>query len=276
MTKKMAKIFPGFLLVFVLFTPNLSGQGHFEFGFHYGQWSIDVLRSTIEEGISDALKTNLKDQFLEDLRKDHNVEEGSYNQTVSFDSGGSNFGFELRWYPGGQNGSFSLGLSVEKTTMKVSLPEVSASLSLTDLDEGKSASFKGITSGEFLIKPFSFHFSFRWDISPSWKIHPYITFGFGAAGGTALEEAKYTYSYTGSYTISGEAEESRTGGETKTIKELKDELEAEGEEFFLPGFFPFIQLNLGLKGVISENLQIMVDAGIWDGLLIRGGIAFRF
>lgn len=274
--QKFTKILPAFLLVFVFFSPNLSAQGHFEFGFHYSSWSIDVLRGMIEEGISDALETDLKDEFLENIREEHNVEETSYSQEVSFDSGGNNYGFEIRWYPGGSEGSFSLGLSVEKTTMRVSLPKISASLSLTDLDEGKSANFQGTASGKFLIKPLSFHLSFRWDIKPVWRVHPYITFGFGAATGTAFEEAEYTYSYTGDYTVTGETPEHREGGETKSIKKLRDELEEEGEEFFLPPFFPFIQLNLGLKGEITENIHLLVDAGIWDGFLIRGGIALRF
>ena len=269
---KMAKIFPAFLLVFVFFPPNLSAQGHFEFGFHYGSWSIDILRSVIEEGISDALETDLKDQILEDIQVDNpELQERSYSQDVSFDSSGDNFGFEIRWYPGGHNGSFSLGLSVEKTTMEVSLPEISSSLELTD-----DTTFQGTGSGKFLIKPLSFHLSFRWDIKPSWKVRPYITFGFGAATGTALEEAEVSYSYEGDLSIPGEAPKHYEDEESKSLKELKDELEEEGEEFFLPSFFPFIQLNLGIKGKLTKNLHILVDAGIWDGFLIRGGIAFRF
>lgn len=275
--QKVTKILPGFLLCFMFLAPNLSAQGHFEFGFHYGSWNIDILRSLIEEGISDALETDLKDQFLEDIQADHpELQETSYIQDVSFDSSGNNFGFEIRWYPGGQNGSFSLGLSVEKTTMKVALPEVSASLSLKDQITNDTANFQGDVSGEFLIKPLSFHLSLRWDIKPSWKIHPYLTFGFGAATGTAFKEAKVSYSYEGDLDISGEAPEHFEGGETKTLKALKDDLEEEGEEFFLPGFLPIIQLNLGIKGELTENLYILVDAGIWDGFLIRGGIALRF
>lgn len=274
--KRMAKALPALFFLFMILAPVLSAQGHFEFGFHYSRWNINILRGIIEEGISSALETDLKDKFLEDLREDRpGLEEVSYSQEVSFDSGGDNYGFEIRWYPGGQNGSFSLGLSVEKTTMKISLPEVSAGLDLTDTDTGKSASFAAAADGEFLIKPLSFHLSFRWDIVPSAFIHPYITFGLGMAGGGALEQAEVTYSYTGDLTITGESPEHYEGGETKSIKELKDELEAEGESFFLPGFVPFIQLNLGLKGKLNENLHILVDAGIWNGFLIRGGIALR-
>jgi len=261
------------ILFFFFFTiKSLPAQGKVEFGFHYGSWSIDILRSMIEEEIGNALETDLKDKFLEDIQAEHPLlEEESYSQEVSFDSGGSNFGFEVRWYPGGYDGSFSLGLSIEKTTMRVSLPEISSSLELSD-----GSTFQATANGDFLLKPLSFHLHLRWDIKPSWKVRPYLTFGFGIATGTALENAEYSFSYSGDLDIAGEELEHFEGGESKTIKELKDDLEAEGEEFFLPGLLPFIQLNFGIKGELAENFYVLIDAGIWDGLLVRGGLAYRF
>lgn len=275
--QKTVTVIPAVLFLLILAVPHLRAQGHFEFGFHYSRWSIDILRGLIEEGISDALETDLKDKFLKDIQSEHPyLKETSYSQDIAFDSSGNNFGFEIRWYPGGHDGSFSIGFSVEKTSMTVSLPEVSASLNLKDDLTQEEASFQGDASGEFVIKPLSFHLSFRWDIIPSSVVHPYITFGFGAAGGTALEEAEVTYSYSGDLAVPGEDPEHYPEDiETKSLKELKDELEEEGEDFFLPGFMPFIQLNLGLKGKLTENLFILVDAGIFNGFLIRGGIALR-
>jgi len=52
-------------------------------------------------------------------------------------------------------------------------------------------------------------------------------------------------------------------------------MEAEDEDFLPLPFLPFIQLNLGLKGKITENIHLMVDAGIWNGFLIRAGLAIR-
>ncbi|MFP4081537.1 MAG: hypothetical protein ACLFVG_02145 [Candidatus Aminicenantes bacterium] len=276
--KKTAKIFPGLLFLFVVLTPGLSAQGHFEFGFHYGNWSIDILRGMIEDGINDALESELKDRILDDLKQDYpTLQEVSYDQDLSFDSGGENYGFEIRWYPGGHSGSFSLGLSVEKTTMRVSIPQVSASLSMEELITSRTADFQGDADGEFLIEPLSFHMSLRWDIMTAWRLHPYITLGFGAATGTALEEGEVSYSYSGDLDIQGEETKHYQDSETKTLKEFKDEYEQEeGEEFFIPGFLPFIQLNLGLKGVLTENLHVLVDAGVWDGFLLRGGVAVRF
>ena len=266
--KKVVKIFPVFLLAFLLFAPTLSAQGHFEVGFHYGKWSINILKSLIEEGISDAFN----DQVVEMIQEEHpDLEDVDYTFDVDFDSSGSNYGFEVRWYPGGENGSFSLGLSVEKTSMTVELPEVSLNIELTE-----NANFQGNANGKFVIKPLSFHLSFRWDILPSSRVHPYITLGFGAATGTALEEAEFSYYFSGDLDIEGEELEHFEEEDSKTLEELKEELEDEGEEFFLPGFIPFIQLNLGLKAEITENIHLLVDAGVWDGFLIRGGLAFRF
>ena len=254
-----------------VFAPGLQGQGNFEFGFHYSKWSLNIIKGLIEDALSENMKSTFSDDFLTDIQQDYpGLSEDSYEQDVSFDSSGSNFGFEARWYPGGRHGSFSLGLSVEKTSMEVSIPKLSA---LMDMDDGSY--YEADANASFIINPLSFHFSFRWDIIPSSPIHPYLTFGLGAATGTALDEAEFSYSYSGTYYEGGNSE-SYAGSETKTLTELKEDMEDEGEDFFLPGFIPFIQLNLGLKGEITDNLHLLVDAGIWNGFLLRGGIAFRF
>ncbi len=256
--------------------PPAQAQGHFELGFHYSRWSINLLRSFIEGGISDALETDLKNSILEDIQADYpSLEEMAYDQEVAFDSSGDNFGLEVRWYPGGANGSFSLGLSIEKTSIRIAVPEISASLSLRDSITGEEGHFAASSAGEFLIKPLSFHVSFRWDIIPSSVVHPYITFGLGVATGTALEGAQVTYAYSGDLTLPDESQEHYEDSLSKTLKELKEELEEEGEDFFLPGFIPFIQLNLGLKAKLSQNIHLLIDAGIWNGFLLRGGVAIR-
>lgn len=278
--KKTLKYFP-FLLFFMLFTAqNLPAQGKWEIGFHYSQWSIDILGSLIEDGISEALEEDLRDNFLEEIQKDYpDLAETSYDQEVEFDSGGDNYGFEIRWYPKGQYGSFSLGLSIEKTTMRVSLPKLSANMSLQDQMTNETANFQGDASGvQFEMKPLSFHLSFRWDINPTKRIRPYVTFGVGMAGGGAIEEGTYSVTWSGDLEIEGELPEHYEGEEEKTLKELKDEIEEDeedGDEFFLPGFLPFIQLNFGVKGELTRNVYLLIDAGIWDGFLIRGGLAFR-
>jgi len=261
--------------------PAFPAKGHFEFGLHYGAWSVNVLRGPIENLLSDALKTEFRDKFLEEIRKDNpNFQETSYSQKVSFDSGGHNFGLEARWYPGGQTGSFSLGLSVEKTTMKVSLPEVSAALAGRDSKTGQGGSLSGRVNGEIQIAPLSFHLNFRWDILPSARIHPYFSFGFGIAGASVYDNGKVTYSYLADFTSPTENEHYADSA-TKTFRQLEqeDNTDENGNpkpsDFKLPGFFPFVSMNFGLKAKITDNIHLLIDYGIFDGFLLRGGLAIR-
>lgn len=277
--KKFFKILlPGLLVVF--FAGRATGAtGRFEFNAHYGKWSLNLLKSLIEDKLNDVLESDIKKRFLEKVQEDHpSLIEKSYSQDINFDSNGDNYGFELRWYPGGEDGSFSLGLGVEKTSMKVSFPRVSGALELQDTfaPMAAEADFKAEASSEFLIKPTSYHLSFRWDILPSSSVHPYITLGVGAATGAALDKATVKYAYEGDLTISGEAPQHYEDSVEKTLQEIKADMEKDGEDFPLPNFVPFLQLNLGLKGMITKNLHIMIDAGIWDGFLLRGGLSLRF
>jgi hypothetical protein len=55
---------------------------------------------------------------------------------------------------------------------------------------------------------------------------------------------------------------------------LEGERNLKDVEEFLP-IIPIIQLNLGIKGEIIKGFYILIDFGIWNGFLLRGGIAFR-
>ena len=77
------------------------------------------------------------------------------------------------------------------------------------------------------------------------------------------------------YRIDGELYESYEASDTITLIEVKNELKKINKSVFLPVFIPFFQLNAGIKGKITNNLHVLVDAGIWNGISFRGGIAFR-
>jgi len=269
--KDTLRILPAVLLLLVGLHSNLSAQGHFELSFHYGMWSLDLLGNTIENAISDALETEVRDAILEEIQTDYpDLENPIYSQSLDFDSGGSNYGFEIRWYPGGQDGSFSLGFSVEKTKMEVELTEITADM---DFDDGST--FEGFAKGDVILNPLTFHLSFRWDIIASSPVHPYITLGVGAAAFSSIEDDEVSYAWEGELEVPGDPLTIYEGVKTKTIREIQDDLEEEDEDFLPLPFLPFIQLNLGLKGKITENIHLMVDAGIWNGFILRGGIALR-
>ncbi|MCJ7582696.1 MAG: hypothetical protein MUP98_19440 [Candidatus Aminicenantes bacterium] len=272
------KCLPILAFVFLLWPLSLVAQGHLEFGFHSSSWSLDVLKPLIEEGLNAMVENSLKDEIINIILEDRpRIEEIKYKQDITFDSGGNNWGFEVRWYPGGQKGSFSLGLSIEKSTMWVSLPHLAVNLTLFDTDSGKTGNFKGDASGaNFEMKPLSYHLHMRWDIVPRWKIRPFITFGLGLAGTNGvLKNSMLDISFRGTVTIEGEKPNVYDEAVTKTLQEIKDDGEAEGVDFLFPPVLPFIQFNLGLKGEITPNLYLIFETGIFNGFILRWGISAR-
>lgn len=278
MKRKMVSVIGALVFIGAFFPVRAFAAGpggYFEFNLHYSKWSVNIAKSIISDLLNNAVETRFRENFLEEFKKEHpNIQETSYSQELAFDSGGDNFGFEVRLYPGGEDGSFSLGLAVEKTTMRFTLTELKGTLEVRDVFTGQTGTLQGKAGGSIVVKPLSFHLSFRWDIVPSSRVHPYITFGVGASTAKAIDEFLLTYTYSGSMDFAGE-KDTFTGSGQKTGKELKEELEKEGDKLPL-NFIPFVQLNLGLKGVITSNLHFLVDAGIWNGFLLRGGLSFRF
>lgn len=265
--KKIIIILIAALTIFWLHIFPAFAQGHLEFSLHKSSWNINIFESAIESNLGNTLKKYI----LKEVYKDYPViEDSNYSQNVDFNSSGGNFGFEIRWYPKGKEGVYSLGVSLEKTTIKTGFSQISTNIELSD-----GSVYTGNFGGDFIMEPWSVHLSSRWDIIPSMRIHPYITIGLGVAKGTYLENAKISYDFSADLKIDGDVYESYEVSDTRTLLEVKNELKKINESVFLPGFIPFFQLNAGIKGEITNNLHILVDAGIWNGISFRGGIAFR-
>ena len=156
----------------------------------------------------------------------------------------------------------------EKTKMEIDLTEVAMDMTFQD-----SSTFLGQADGDIALNPLTFLLSVRWDILPKSPVHPYITLGVGAAAFSSFKDDVVSYAWLGELDVAGGPTETYEDSGTKTIEEIKEDLE-EGEDFPL-SFLPFIQLNLGLKGKITQNIHLMADVGIWNGFIIRGGIAIR-
>jgi len=265
-------------LVILLFSPGFAGKGRFEFGFHYSGWGINILRGIVEDA------ADFEDMLVSAVEDEHeNVMLMSYEQSVEFDTGGSNFGFEMRWYPKGYEGSFSLGLAVERTTMKIGPINIDASMRVEEQIsdwEIDTYQFDAQANADLLYKPLAFLLNFRWDIKRNWRVHPVITFGFGFASVGSLKKAELSYSIEGTLTGPDESE-IISESDKKTLQELMDEADEENGDGDAPTldeipFIPFVQLLVGVKGEITKNIYILVDGGIFDGFVIRGGVAVRF
>ncbi|MCJ7487596.1 MAG: hypothetical protein MUQ25_15720, partial [Candidatus Aminicenantes bacterium] len=144
------------LSVLLAAAPSLVAQGHFEFGGHYGRWSLNLLGNLAKDAANDAIKDELEDRILTDIQDSYpGLVLTSYEQSLDFSSSGDNFGVGFRFYPGGHRGSFSLGVSVERSTFKV-LPSVASLMALHDPNTMETATFDGIASADALIKATSF------------------------------------------------------------------------------------------------------------------------
>ncbi len=248
-------------LLAVGFTLALSqaGQteGKWEVGLHYGSWSVNLLESYFE----DIAAGIIEDEIMETIMREHPEKsglDGEYEQYLSLDSTGKNFGAEIRFYPSGKEGSFSLGLSVEKTEVQVNV----AGLVTQNLSDGSY--FDATGSAILLWEPISYHLSLRWDLLPAAIVHPYLTIGCGLASfaGYVSYEAQTEF-----YDGVTEEFEFDTASDTVSLDFLEN---------VEPSITPIIvQLNIGLRGRIGENIYVLVDAGIWNGLLIKGGVALR-
>jgi hypothetical protein len=113
-TRRITALWAGLCLAAGFVSDGASGK--FEFGFHYGSWSLNLLKPAIK-GLTDDLAEEMKNTQLDKIKEDHpdfDIREKAFHNDFDFDSSGHTFGFEVRWYPGGENGTFSLGLAVVK------------------------------------------------------------------------------------------------------------------------------------------------------------------
>jgi hypothetical protein len=96
-------------------------EGRFEVGFHVSNWSIDPAKGAFEDTLTKKTANEVRDHMTEQLRGafGSGLRPATYEQSLSLDSQGSNFGFEVRYYPLGRRGSMSIGFSLEKTRIKV-------------------------------------------------------------------------------------------------------------------------------------------------------------
>lgn len=235
--------------------------GYFEVEVHYSFWSLDPVKGAFEGTLTKKVANEIRDHLTDQLNSIYGGKLGptSYEQSLSFDSEGANYGFEVRYYPLGRRGSMSIGFSLEKTKIKL-LMKGPVTQRYAD---GSVANVEGDAYVE--TNPLTTNLSFRWDIVPSWRVTPYVVVGFGIGplGGTAA------YVYNGNYR-SGGVQAIVRGEETKTFDDLREEGDIKLDRFIL------LHTAIGVKGYVYERLILKGELGFWDGLVLRCGMAYRF
>ncbi len=243
----MKKIILIFIIVVIMIIP-ISGKGMFEFGFHFSTWNVNMIAPMIEDEIIPEIEY-------------WDPEYGSLN----FDSTGNNYGFEFRFFPGGKDGSLSLGLSYERNNFKM---KAEGKYDGFD-DDGNSV--KAEATGTIDLLPHSINLSIRWDLWPTKRVHPYIGFAFGFGSQEALVKfhSRATTNIEGIDIVEEQ-------DEIWTFDDIEEEYEAtEGKKFPI-SFFPIIHINFGFRGEIVDNMYLLGEVAFYDGLLFRSGISYRF
>jgi hypothetical protein len=236
--------------------------GHFEVEVHFGVWSVDPVKGAFESAMTKKVANEIRDNMTEklnDISGGNLAPSDPLEQSLSFNSEGSIYGFGVRYYPLGRRGSMSIGFSLEKTRIKL-LMKGPVTQRYAD---GSVATVEGDASVE--TNPLTTNLTFRWDLFPSWSVTPYIVVGFGIGplNGTAV------YIYSGNYR-KGNSQAAVSGGETKTFDDLRDEGDIQLDRFIL------LHTALGVKGSVYKGLMVTGEVGFWDGLILRAGLAYRF
>ena len=234
-----------FLVSFLV--SGLYSKEKWEVGIHYSYWSFNVAKSFFE------------DSFTPDF-EDYDPDKGS----LGFNSDGNNYGIEIRFFPGGKKGSFSIGISYERNYFNLDF-----SGEYNDINDDGNP-YEASASGSLELAPHSFNIGIRWELWPGSSIHPFIGIGLGAGllNGTVKYQTE-TITY-----VPGNTEVEVTDDEM-TLKEFLEELEDDGDGFPL-SFFPIIHIHLGVRGEITQNLYLLAEMSVYDGIMFRGGIAYRF
>jgi tetratricopeptide (TPR) repeat protein len=228
---------------------------------HISSWSLNPVKSLFESFVTDNLAEEVRDQVLKQLRKSYPLlVQTGYEETIVFDSEGSNYGFGVRFYPRGRKGGFSLELSVEKTRLKLM---ISGPVKQTYAPGGSS---QVDSNGYIEASPFSTNLSFRWEFVPSWRVTPYFSCGLGLA---ALD-GEVGYAWKGTFQYSGQ-EKVIEDDQVKTFVEAEEETDLN-----IPNIFVILHLGLGVKGEFVPGLSGIAEAGFWDGIMFRAGVAYRF
>jgi hypothetical protein len=271
MTRRLVQVGAFVCGTLILLATNATAQGHFEFGGHYGAWSVNLLRPYAND-LADHVANELVDKEVEKIQQTYpSLSKVSSTNQIDFDSSGNNVGVEFRWYPGGEKGGFSLGVAGEKTTLRIGYPNAATRVSLRQTSSGVPFTFDASGSVHVEATPFALVGTLRWDILPTRRFTPYVTFGVGAAGVGALDRVTYDYQFSGTLSSAVTAPVQVAESQHKTLKQLKAE-----EDFDYPvQFFPFVQLNVGFKAKLTRQLHLLIDAGVLDGAALRIGIAVR-
>ncbi len=235
-----------------IFPSTIHARGHFEIRPFYGMWSLNLVRRPIENALTRALESNIRSQVSDDF----STAVLQSLTDVSFDSNGTLVGLELRWYPSGENGVWSLGIGIERTSF-----EVTARGESTLFLEG-DIRVDLIPAGTIRLEVPLVFLTSQWTLFPSWRFRPYIGLGAGISPlrGTLTYSAVGVATYEGIIIPYGYSE-------TTQLEDIQD---------LQISVIPYVIGYAGIQGQIFPFAYLSVDAGILNGFMVRFTASIRF
>jgi hypothetical protein len=245
-------------------------SGKFEVSVYYGRWTLSPIISALESEITEELGKEIRDSIT--AQAPVPVTPTTYEEQFNISSGGPNYGIEVRFYPQGRSGAFSLGFSLDKVTMRVSADEGYIRQNYEEGIGDEKAYAEAEGTGEIVLKPLFTTLSFRWDFKPEWIVSPYYVMGLGVA---ALDRENVDKHYV-NYEYSGEFRwmsytQQVSGSETKSLQDLEEEGDTN-----IPNLLPVLWLGLGVRANVTPNLVVKGEVNFWDGFVFRAGVGGRF
>ena len=180
-----------------------------------------------------------------------------------------NYGISLRYKP---RQSFSIGLNYQRIRAEYSFSTLQVeqgAVQIWSYIHQKTLYFdlnieeheKVSMSGDMVL------LDVRWEIKPSWRVHPYFTFGAGALFPKITDDY-----YAATWYIDTRYVRQENGG--KCI--WNEETEGNFVDLQKP-VLPVLKLMFGLKAeLLKKKLAIGFEGGFLDGLVYRGTLNYRF
>jgi len=241
--------------------PPPDRGGHWEMSGHYSSWSLSAVQSLFEKTLTDEVSKEIQGQII---KKAGRVQAGllasNFRHGLGFGSDGSNYGFEIRYFSRGRTGTFSLGLALEKNDFTLTMNGPLTQ----EFANGAVAAVEATST--LVTSPFSAHVNFRWEAGTDAILIPYFTLGFG------LAPLQGTLSYDFSGTFRKDAVvENIADSQEKTLADMSSDT-----DFRFPDILVILQLSFGLKVQMYRGMYFLGEVAVWDGVIFRGGLAFRF
>lgn len=266
----------GIASLFTLISLSLSGQTKindnlivppnnkkFEVEIHGAGWSVTpvtrIFDSKLDEIYSDEIIYSLK-HALRNVPITIDPSEIDYTRDFDYTSSGYYFGIAARYYPSGGSSKFVIGLGVDYTSVKVS--------GKTEFKQNIIRGLQADGIGNVELSPILANIHIQYYFSPTKKFSPYLTFGLGAGILNKTNAGRNNFNFDLNVSYIGIPLDSNF---EYTVAEIEERSNKN-----IPGVMPLAQFSFGFKANLTEWFNINSEIGIYNGLHIKLGSAFRF